>query len=137
MDKKLFEMYLSDMPPQEADKIRDLVDALTDEVAVLETELQYAWTCPHGGDYRDNSCLSCWGDGSETMDHCDTCSAGTWHRGGICLRHDKENAPKPYEALKKVVLEAERISTEAHMAADVYGYDLMRTVLRPLENNND
>ncbi len=33
MNRKLFEMYLSDMPPQEADKIRDLVDALTYHIA--------------------------------------------------------------------------------------------------------
>ena len=108
-----------------------------DEVTALETELQYAWTCPHGNDYRDHGCLSCWGDGTEVMVRCDECDAGTWHRGGVCLRHNLENAPEAYEAIKKVVLEAERISTEAHLAADIYGYDLMRTVLRPLEYDSD
>ncbi len=113
------------------------IDGFSDEVAVLETDLQYAWTCPHGNDYRDRSCLECWGDGTEVISDCDTCNAGTWHRGGVCLRHDLETAPKPYEALREVVLEAERISTEAHLAADTYGYDLMRTVLRPLEYDSD
>ena len=32
----------------------------------------------------------------------------------------------------KVAQEAERIMNEAHYRADHYGYDLMRTVLRPL-----
>ena len=37
--------------------------------------------------------------------------------------------------LKGVAQEAERIATEAHLAADHYAYDLMRTVLRPLVGN--
>lgn len=39
------------------------------------------------------------------------------------------------EAMGRVVEvaeEAERIANEAHLAADHYAYDLMRTVLRPL-----
>lgn len=113
------------------------IDGFSDEVAVLETDLQYAWTCPHGNDYRDHACLECWGDGTEVLESCDECKAGTWHRGGICLRHDLENAPHPYEALIKVAQEAERIETEAHLAADIYAYDLMRTVLRSLRDADD
>ncbi len=39
------------------------------------------------------------------------------------------------EGLEGVAKEAERIATEAHLAADHYAYDLMRTVLRPLVGN--
>ena len=38
------------------------------------------------------------------------------------------------EALRECALEAYRIHNEAHLQADHYAYDLMRTVLRPLED---
>ena len=50
-----------------------------DRAVALEEELQYAWTCQHGNDYRDHSCLECWGDGSETISRCKECGADTWH----------------------------------------------------------
>ena len=37
------------------------------------------------------------------------------------------------ERLQECVLEAYRIHNEAHLQADHYAYDLMRTVMRPLE----
>lgn len=33
MNRNLLNLYLSDMPPQEADKVRDLIDVLTDHVS--------------------------------------------------------------------------------------------------------
>ena len=38
------------------------------------------------------------------------------------------------ERLQECVLEAYRIHNEAHPQADHYAYDLMRTVMRPLED---
>ena len=84
-------------------EVEEVVGALEADNTTLRTELQYAWTCPHGNDYRDRSCLVCWGDGSEDMLSCEECGADTWHRGGVCLRHDKKNAPGPYTALRKRV----------------------------------
>jgi hypothetical protein len=40
------------------------------------------------------------------------------------------------ETLQKVALEAYRIHNEAHLQADHYAYDLMRTVLRPLADES-
>ena len=57
-------------------------------------------------------------------EHCDGSSMAPTH----IRRLLEEN-----ERLRGVVEEAERISAEAHLAADIYAYDLMRTVLRPLE----
>ena len=41
------------------------------------------------------------------------------------------------EPLVEVAREAERIANEAHLAADAYAYDLMRTVLFPLVGHTE
>ncbi|KKL22316.1 hypothetical protein LCGC14_2436650 [marine sediment metagenome] len=51
------------------------------------------------------------------------------------LEADKAALEQRVEKLSGVAKEAERIATEAHLAADHYAYDLMRTVLRPLVGN--
>lgn len=53
----------------------------------------------------------------------------------VCLSIDVDALEAKLEAMGRVVEvaeEAERIANEAHLAADHYAYDLMRTVLRPL-----
>ena len=72
---------------------------LVAEVERLRTELEQAGKCPHGGFYKDRTCVECFGDGTEEMRECNACGTKTWHRGGKCLYHDA-SAPKPYEHLR-------------------------------------
>lgn len=78
--------------------IEDDLPRLVAEVERLRTELEQAGKCPHGGFYKDRTCVECFGDGTEEMRECGECRTKTWHRGGKCLRHDA--APKPYEQLR-------------------------------------
>ena len=78
--------------------IEDNLPRLVAEVERLRTELEQAGKCPHGGFYKDRTCVECFGDGTEEMRECGECRTKTWHRGGKCLRHDA--APKPYEQLR-------------------------------------
>ncbi len=79
--------------------IEDDLPKLVAEVDRLRTELGQAGKCPHGGFYKDRTCVECFGDGTEEMRECSECGTKTWHRGGKCLRHNA-SAPKPYEPLK-------------------------------------
>ncbi len=79
--------------------IEDDLPRLVAEVERLRTELEQAGKCPHGGFYKDRTCVECFGDGTEAMRECSACGSKTWHRGGKCLYHDA-SAPKPYEPLK-------------------------------------
>ena len=79
--------------------IEDDLPELVAEVEWLKTELGQAGNCPHGGLYKDRTCVECFGDGTEEMRECSECGIQTWHRGGKCLRHDA-SAPKPYELLE-------------------------------------
>jgi len=69
------------------------------EIERLNAALKDASTCSHGALYKDQSCITCFGDGTEEKKHCGACGAQTWHRGGKCLAHDK-STPKPYALLK-------------------------------------
>src|SRR3990170_4561702 len=80
--------------------IEDDLPELVAEVEWLKTELGQAGNCPHGGLYKDRTCVEGFGDGTEEMRECSECGIQTWHRGGKCLRHDA-SAPKPYEPLKE------------------------------------
>ena len=79
--------------------IEDDLPKLAAEVERLRTELGQAGKCPHGGFYKDRTCVECFSDGTEEMRECGECRTKTWHRGGKCLRHDA-SAPKPFEPLK-------------------------------------
>ena len=79
--------------------IEDDLPELVAEVEWLKTELGQAGNCPHGGLYKDRTCVECFGDGTEEMRECSECGIQTWHRGGKCLRH-AASAPKPYELLE-------------------------------------
>ena len=79
--------------------IEDDLPKLVAEVERLRTALEQAGKCPHGGLYKDRTCVECFGDGSEETRECSECGAKTWHRGGKCLRHDG-SAPMPYELLR-------------------------------------
>ena len=51
------------------------------------------------------------------------------------LAHDEvAQLEAEVERLQECVLEAYRIHNEAHLQADHYAYDLMRTVMRPLKD---
>jgi hypothetical protein len=75
------------------------VPKLVAEIVQLKVELAEAKACPHGLLYKDQSCITCFGDGTEESRDCSECGVKTWHRDGKCLRHD-ESAPKPYERIK-------------------------------------
>jgi hypothetical protein len=79
--------------------IENDVPRLVDEIEQLKAELNKAGVCSHGSLYKDQSCITCFGDGTEEKRECGKCGAPTWHRGGKCLAHDA-SAPKPYELLK-------------------------------------
>jgi hypothetical protein len=79
--------------------IENDVPRLAAEIEQLRAELNEARVCSHGSVYKDHSCISCFGDGTEEKKDCGKCGAQTWHRGGKCLGHDAA-APKPYELLK-------------------------------------
>ncbi len=79
--------------------IENDVPRLVDEIEQLKAELNKAGVCSHGSLYKDQSCITCFGDGTEEKRECGKCGAPTWHRGGKCLVHDA-SAPKPYELLK-------------------------------------
>jgi hypothetical protein len=84
--------------------IENDVPRLVDEIEQLKTELNKAGVCSHGSLYKDQSCITCFGDGSEEKRECGKCGAPTWHRGGKCLSHDA-SAPKPYALLKQELQE--------------------------------
>ncbi len=79
--------------------IENDVPRLVAELEQLKVELNKAGVCSHGSLYKDQSCITCFGDGSEEKRECGKCGAPTWHRGGKCLAHDA-SAPKPYALLK-------------------------------------
>ncbi len=79
--------------------IEDDLPRLVAEVERLRTELGQAGKCPHGGLYKEGTCVDCFGDGTEETQECGECGTDTWHRGGKCLRHDA-SAPKPYQLLR-------------------------------------
>jgi hypothetical protein len=80
------------------------VPKLVVEIEQLKAALKEASTCSHGNLYKDQSCTTCFGDGTEEKLRCSACGALTWHRGGKCLAHDKA-APKPYARLKEELQE--------------------------------
>ena len=84
--------------------IQNDVPKLVAEIEHLKTALKEASTCSHGILYKDQSCIPCFGDGTEEKLRCSACAALTWHRGGKCLAHDK-SAPKPYARLKEELQE--------------------------------
>ena len=45
--------------------IEDDLPELVAEVEWLKTELGQAGNCPHGGLYKDRTCVECFGDGTE------------------------------------------------------------------------
>ena len=55
------------------------------------------------------------------LDHADVCD--------ICVREELATLKREVERLQEIESEAMRIKAEAHLAADGYAYDLMRTVL--------
>lgn len=79
--------------------IENDVPKMVAEIEQLKVELNEARVCSHGSLYKDQSCITCFGDGTEEKRECGKCGAPTWHRGGKCLAHDA-SAPKPYELLK-------------------------------------
>jgi len=79
--------------------VQNDVPKMVAEIEQLKAELKEAGVCSHGSLYKDQSCIPCFGDGTEEKKDCSQCRAPTWHRGGKCLVHDK-SAPKPYELLK-------------------------------------
>lgn len=79
--------------------IENDVPRLVAEIEQLKVELNEARVCSHGSLYKDQSCITCFGDGTEEKRECGKCGAPTWHRGGKCLAHDA-SAPKPYALLK-------------------------------------
>lgn len=79
--------------------IENDVPRLVAEIEQLKVELNEARVCSHGSLYKDQSCITCFGDGTEERRECGKCGAPTWHRGGKCLAHDA-SAPKPYALLK-------------------------------------
>jgi hypothetical protein len=79
--------------------IEDDLPKLLAEIEQLKIDLNEARMCPHGEVYKDQSCITCFGDGTEESRNCSECGIQTWHRGGKCLAHDA-SAPKPYELLK-------------------------------------
>lgn len=84
--------------------IENDVPRLVDEIEQLKAELNKAGVCSHGSLYKDQNCITCFGDGSEEKRECGKCGAPTWHRGGKCLAHDA-SAPKPYALLKQELQE--------------------------------
>ena len=79
--------------------IENDVPKMVAEIEQLKVELKEAKVCSHGSLYKDQSCITCFGDGTEEKRECGKCGAPTWHRGGKCLAHDA-SAPKPYALLK-------------------------------------
>jgi hypothetical protein len=84
--------------------IQNDVPKLVTEIEQLKVALKEASVCSHGSLYKDQSCITCFGDGTEEKLRCSACAALTWHRGGKCIAHDK-SAPKPYELLKSELQE--------------------------------
>jgi len=84
--------------------IQNDVPKLVAEIEQLKSALKEASTCSHGSLYKDQSCITCFGDGTEDKLRCSACAALTWHRGGKCLAHDK-SAPKAYARLKEELQE--------------------------------
>jgi hypothetical protein len=84
--------------------IENDVPRLVAEIEQLKVELKEARVCSHGSLYKDQSCITCFGDGTEEKRECGKCGASTWHRGGKCLSHDA-SAPKPYALLKQELQE--------------------------------
>jgi len=84
--------------------IQNDVPLLVAEIERLKAELKAASVCSHGSLYKDQSCITCFGDGTEEKLRCSACAALTWHRGGKCLSHDK-SAPRPYVLLKSELQE--------------------------------
>lgn len=78
--------------------IENDVPKLVSEIEQLKIALKEASVCSHGKLYKDQSCITCFGDGTEEKQDCGKCRTQTWHRGGKCLAHDG-SAPKPYELL--------------------------------------
>ncbi|HEY3304735.1 MAG TPA: hypothetical protein VGL70_14485 [Candidatus Binatia bacterium] len=84
--------------------IQNDVPMLVAEIERLKVQLKDASVCSHGSLYKEQSCITCFGDGTEEKLRCSACAALTWHRGGKCLSHDK-SAPKPYALLKEELQE--------------------------------
>ena len=78
------------------------VPRLVAEIEQLMSDLTKAGVCPHGILYKEETCIDCFGDGTEQRQDCSECGLQTWHRGGKCLGHDA-SAPKPYELLNAEV----------------------------------
>jgi hypothetical protein len=84
--------------------IQNDVPKIVAEIERLKAALKEASTCPHGSLYKEQTCITCLGDGTEEKLRCGACAGLTWHRGGKCLAHDK-SAPKPYAILKEELQE--------------------------------
>jgi hypothetical protein len=84
--------------------IQNDVPKLVADIEQLKAALKEASTCSHGSLYKDQNCITCFGDGTEEKLRCSACAALTWHRAGKCLAHDK-SAPKPYTRLKEELQE--------------------------------
>jgi hypothetical protein len=97
--KKIFSQGSSAQRLVESD-----VPGLMSEIEQLKAALKEASVCPHGSFYKDQSCITCFGDGTEEKQRCVTCASLTWHRGGKCIAHDK-SAPKAYTLLKSELQE--------------------------------
>ena len=83
-----------------------------------ESDLSFAWQCQSCGCY---------------FPHIPKVLDDDVKRCSKCV--EVEILEQRVEGLRNVAEEAERIANEAHLAADHYAYDLMRTVLRPLVGN--
>jgi myosin heavy subunit len=99
--------------------IEEDLPKLTAEVERLRRELEEG-RCPHGGFYKERTCVECFGDGTEEMQQCKPCKSKTWHRGGKCVRHDA-SAPKPYDQLRTQLkqLQGEIQTTQERFSAQL------------------
>jgi hypothetical protein len=73
------------------------------ETSTYETAM--AGMCVHCIDYKGETCILCFGDGTEEISECLNChpegNVSTWHRGGKCFKC--QTPPPPYAELRNQI----------------------------------